>query len=137
VSSYWFQLLLEPLKDHLEKHPEDNKRASAVLGELIDKDREDTHKKFRTLEALGNGHGEHILERYASELNVLADEMFGSFKPGKEIREALRDTVSLMFTRNLFGDNSSTVVFAGMGEAEALPVLFQYVIGNIVEKITI
>jgi len=84
------------------------------------------------MEELGDGYGDRILEEYASELNELEKEMFGSFKPPREASEGLRDTVRLMFTRNLFDDDSSTVVFAGMGEAEALPVLFQYRVGTLV-----
>lgn len=132
VGSYWFQFFLAPLNEHLEKKPDDNRRSSAILIELIEKDCEDSRINYETMEDLGDGYGDRILEEYAFELNELEKEMFGSFKPSKEVSEGLRDTVRLMFTKNLFDDDSSTVVFAGMGEAEALPVLFQYQVGTLV-----
>src|SRR5579863_4077006 len=131
VGSYWFQFFLSPLREHLENKPGDRKHANAILLDLIQKDREDTRANYEVIEELGDGYGDRILEEYASELNELEKEMFGSYKPPKEAREGLRDIVKLMFSRNLFDDNSSTVVLAGMGEAEALPVLFQYTVGTL------
>ena len=132
VGSYWFQFHLEPLNDHLEKKPDDRKRASAVLAELIERDSDDTRAKYQMLEDLGDGYGDRILEEYSAELNEIEAGMFGAFKVPKEISQRLRDSVKLMFTRNIFDKSSSTVVFAGMGEAEALPALFQYRVGTLV-----
>jgi hypothetical protein len=131
VGSYWFQFYLKPLNDHLEKKSEDRKRAAAVLAELIDKDSEDTRSNYQMIEDLGDGYGDRILEDYSTELNELEAEMFGSFRVPRETSQRLRDCVKLMFTRNIFDDSASTVVFAGMGEAEALPALFQYRVGTL------
>ena len=132
VGSYWFQFYLNPLNDLLEKNPEDRKRAAAVLAELIDKDSEDTRTNCPMLEELGEGYGDRVVEEYAAELGELEEEIFGDFKFPKDIGQRLRESVKLMVTRNIFGEFSSTVVFAGMGEAEALPALFQYRVGTLV-----
>jgi hypothetical protein len=52
-------------------------------------------------------------------LNALEEEMFGSFKPLKEASKGLRDTIRLMFMKNFFDESASTVLIAGMDEAEA------------------
>ncbi|MGH7986247.1 MAG: hypothetical protein ACREQX_08185 [Candidatus Binataceae bacterium] len=132
VESYWFQFFLQPLKERLEKKLNDSKRASTIICELIEKDREDTRTNYQSIDELAEGYGDRILELYAAELNELEQKMFSSFKPAREVREGLRDTVRLMFTRNLFDGDASTVVFAGMGEGEALPALFRYRVGTLV-----
>jgi hypothetical protein len=132
VGSYWHQFFLSPLNERLEESPGNKRRAVPILLELINKDCEDTRRSFETIEELGEGYGDRILEEYESEISGLEDEIFGSVKPNRELKNYLRESVRLIFTRNLFGEDSSTVVFAGMGDSEALPVLFQYKVGTIV-----
>ncbi len=81
----WYQFILRPLNEHLEKKPEDRKRAIALLADIIDKDSADTRANHSTIEELGEGYGDRVLEEYASELKELEAEMFGSFKPPKDV----------------------------------------------------
>jgi len=133
VGSYWNDRYLVPLKKRLEAGDKSTrKRAHEILTELIGRDHEAEWKNSAPLEEMGDGYGDRVVNEYGPVLDELEGEMFGAFKPSREIREGLRATARYMYALDGFNaDASSGVVIAGIGETEAFPVVMCYQVGTV------
>lgn len=131
VKGYWKNIFADPLGKKLEAEPKaTSKRANALLCELIDEDLEDW-KKYEAIESLGTAYGDRVVAEYASAVDELEKEMFGSYNLPPQTSERLRTIVGFMYTKQWFHpEDVSGVVVAGMGESEPFPVLVHYRVGT-------
>jgi hypothetical protein len=129
VKGAWQDLYLDPLKEKLADHPKSAAgNATKILEKLIHED----HKLWRKdpiVEALGAAYGDQVVATYTDIIDELQQEMFGSFKLSRPIRQALTTTVRFMHTA--VPARGSGVVVAGMGETDLFPVLLHYRVGSI------
>ena len=132
VRGYWNFVLLKPLIEKLEQEPNDPaKRASQLLSDLLKEDH-DTWQKYPALEHLGSEYGDRVVAEYRTILDELDAEVFGELELSKAVHQRLRTTAKYMYAQKWFGPGDlSGIVVAGMGEAEAFPILIEYNVGTI------
>ena len=132
VGSWWRGGFLEPLEKAMkEKKIRSAHRINAILKELVIKD----NTFWKTYPPLSDGstaHAEQVLKTYDSVIDEIEKELFGAFRLSPEIKMSLRNIVKSMYGLQWIHPNDeSGIVIAGMGEAEAFPVLVQYKTGTI------
>lgn len=133
VRGYWTARYLEPLKERLDEEGKGaGKKANAILTELIARDHAAEWQGHKPLDEMGEGYGDRVIAQYDAVLGELEAELFGRFKPSREVRGALRETARCMYALDGFSpDASSSVVIAGIGEVEPFPVAVWYQLGGL------
>jgi len=137
VESYWRGQFMVPLRSGEKRQEKALPRTLwPALKQLLLKDHANW-RKYSWMPAQGedssNVEGGKILSDYGALLDKLEWEFFGTHAPSREIRNALRTTVKLMYDKRWFHPHDrSWIAFVGIGEAEPFPVLLEYQVGSIV-----
>lgn len=103
----------------------------AALSEIIERDHQDW-LEYDDLKAIRPGYGNLVLNTYQDALDEVEQKVFADLRLSVRLKAAFRQTVWFMVEKTWFHPaDQSSLVIAGMGEAEPFAVLFQYQVGTL------
>ncbi len=132
VHSAWSNLYRDEMKATETK---DRKRSwKAVMLELsglIERDQEQW-SEYADLETVPPDYGSRVLATYEDVLNEAEEAVFAGLNLPPGLSAALRVTACFLYQKAWFHpQDHGHLVIAGMGEAEAFPVLLEYSVGTV------
>lgn len=131
VGAAWSELYQEKLAEKLgERSNISEAEKLAALAEIVQREQK-LWVASRDLEGLGSDYGARVVNMMCGdELDEVEEQIFKGMKLPPTVKSELRKTVSLMFGKEWFADESG-IVIAGMGESETFPALFEYYVGTV------
>ncbi len=130
VSDYWKNYLGRQLGE-TQSEDTGNLASASAFAEVVNRDNKNWNT-YPTIEHLGESYGERVVAEYKEQLDYVEDDLFSSVKSNKIIKRGLRNVVKSMYCKDWFAPpDRSWLVFAGLGDAEAFPVLQEYRVGSV------